>query len=160
MQALAEVTTVAPPAVERDNRWLRQELSLLWNRYFPDIPKANTVTIEYSRSWKNRLGMICLSLSGRTSYIGINSLLRLPQVPDVITLITVAHELVHYAHGFGSPLPRRFEHPHRGGVVLRELQERGLGEEYEQCREWIREHWESLYARYGSAQGRRRLIVP
>jgi hypothetical protein len=57
-------------------------------------------------------------------------------------------------------LPRRYEHPHRGGVVLRELQERGLGEEYDLYREWIRDHWESFYSCHGSTRSRRRLIIP
>ena len=159
MQALAEVTTATSAAVERDDRWLWQELNYLWNTYFPDVPRANTVVIEYSRSWKNRLGMICLSLTGRTSYIGINSLLKLPQVPYNVTLITVAHELIHYSHGFGSPLPRLYEHPHRGGIVVREMAERGLRLEYEMYRKWIREHWESLYARHGSRRGRSRISI-
>jgi hypothetical protein len=81
-----------------------------------------------------------------TSFIHINSLLRLREVPDVITFITVAHEMVHYAHGFGSPLPRRYKHPHRGGVVKRELLRRGLAAEYARYDEWVYARWYDFHA--------------
>jgi len=159
MLALAEVASAKLAGGERDNRWLRQELNYLWITFFSDVPHANSVMIEYSRGWKNRLGMICLSLTGRTSYIGINSLLRLPQVPSYVALVTIAHELVHYSHGFGSPLPRRYEHPHRGGVVVKELVNRGLGSEYDLYLQWIREHWEVFYARNRSSKQKRRTAL-
>src|SRR5438067_1493992 len=79
--------------------------------------------------WKLRLGLISTCDVQLTIRIGINSLLALPEAPHCLTLITVAHELVHYWHGFGSPLPRRYQHPHRGGIVTRELKERGLVDE-------------------------------
>ncbi len=96
-------------------------------------------------SWKTRLGVIKLSECQRHTLIGINSLLRLPAVPPLIVEVTIAHELVHYAHGFGSPLPRKYRYPHRGGVVERELRRRGLGEKLAEYSRWLEEHWFPLY---------------
>ena len=53
----------------------------------------------------------------------------------------IAHELTHYAHGFGSHHPRRYRHPHRGNVVQRELNKRGLGAELRFYTEWTNEVW-------------------
>lgn len=129
----------------RDTEWLRRILRQIWDRYFPDTPRVNTVRIGYGGPWKTRLGSITMSDDQTTSYIQINALLRLPQVPDVVTQVTVAHEMVHYAHGFGSPLPQRYKHPHRGGIVKRELVRRGMGEEYRLYDEWVYTHWYDFY---------------
>lgn len=149
--ALAIATRQTP--VQRDGAWLREELETIWGRYFADMPRANRVEVGFRRPWMRRLGVICLSEDQRTTSIGINSLLRLPEVPYCLTLITIAHELVHYAHGFGSPLPRRHAHPHRGGIVTRELKQRGLGEELAEYSDWIGEHWWSFYARQQRRSG-------
>lgn len=139
----------------RDDRWLQDELEYLWATFFADTPRVNTVRIEFAGPWKIRLGVISLSRDSTTTFIGINSLLRYPEVPYYIASITVAHELVHYAHGFGSPLPRRYPYPHRGGIVERELRQRGLEAELLLYKEWIDEHWFPFYARkiaQGSSQ--------
>jgi hypothetical protein len=89
-----------------------------------------------------------------TSFIQINALLRLRDVPDCVSRITVAHEMVHYAHGFGSPLPRRYKHPHRGGIVKRELLARGMASEYAQYDDWVYNRWFDFYAaRAGALDG-------
>ena len=89
--------------------------------------------------------MIRLSLDNTTSFIGVNALLQLPRIPEYILIITIAHELTHYAHGFGSPLPRLYEHPHANNVVKNELESRGLGETLGMCDEWIDKEWFSFY---------------
>ena len=108
--------------------------------------------VNYGATWKTRLGLITLSDDRATSYIQVNSLVRMREVPDYITNITIAHELVHYAHGFGSPLPRRYKHPHRGGVVKRELLRRGLAAEYARYDEWVYERWYDFYAEHAAGQ--------
>lgn len=120
-------------------------LDAIWQEYFSDIPRINSVDIAYGQPWKRRLGLIRLSLDGARSFIGINALLQLPEVPDFVLYTTIAHELTHYAHGFGSPLPRIFEHPHANNIVQRELARRGLGELASQCDEWIDKQWFSFY---------------
>lgn len=136
-------------AADTDSRESRQQLSLylnqIWQHYFSDTPRVNHVEIEYSYPWKSRLGLIRLSLDASVSFIGINALLQLPQVPEYVLITTIAHELVHYTHGFGSPLPRRCKHPHANHVVDRELEARTLGEYLYQCNAWIDKHWYSFY---------------
>ena len=140
----------------RDSEWLRDEMDGIWSRYFADMPRVNTVEIAFRRSWKRRLGVISLSEDEQTTRIGINALLAHPDVPYCLTLVTVAHELVHYLHGFGSPLPRRFAHPHRGGIVTRELVQRGLAPDLEEYGQWIQQHWWSFHARQSGRRLRRR----
>ncbi|HEY1353079.1 MAG TPA: hypothetical protein VGF67_25980 [Ktedonobacteraceae bacterium] len=122
-------------------------LEVIWQTYFADIPHANQVKIAYCQPWKRRLGLIRLSLDNETSFIGLNALLQLPQIPEYILITTIAHELVHYTHGFGSPLPRRHTHPHANNVVKREMERRGLGETMRLCDWWIDNQWFSFYDR-------------
>ena len=129
----------------RDGRWLREILRDIWDRYFRDTPRVNVVQISYGAPWKTRLGSITLSEDHRTSYIQVNGLLRLTDIPECVTTVTIAHEMVHYAHGFGSPLPQRYKHPHRGGIVKRELIRRGMELEYARYDEWVYNHWYDFY---------------
>ena len=122
-------------------------LETIWQTYFADVPRANQVSIAYCQPWKRRLGLIRLSLDNETSFIGLNALLQLPQVPEYILITTIAHELTHYAHGFGSPLPRLYDHPHANNVVNRELEARGLIECVQRCDEWIDKQWFTFYDR-------------
>jgi hypothetical protein len=131
----------------RSHVWLANEMELIWGEYFADTPRVNEVDIRFHRPWKRRLGVIRLSQADNSTYIGINSLLGLEEAPYCITLITVAHELVHYCHGFGSPLPQRYLHPHRGGIVNRELVDRGLGRQLAEYTDWLEGNWWSFYAR-------------
>lgn len=129
---------------ERD---LNSYLHSIWQHYFTDLPCANEVQIAYCRPWKTRLGLIRMSLDEAVSFIGINSLLRSPQVPECVLITTIAHELVHYTHGFGSPLPRLYDHPHANRVVEKELERRGLGSMLSDCDTWIEDHWCDFYTR-------------
>jgi hypothetical protein len=63
-----------------------------------------------------------------------------------VLVVTIAHEVAHYAHGFGSPLPRLHEHPHANQVVTHELEKRGLGNALQQCLTWIDQEWFAFYA--------------
>ncbi len=87
-----------------------------------------------------------MSLDSAHSFIGINSLLQHKDIPDEVLITTIAHELVHYTHGFGSPLPRLYEHPHANRVVDIELEQRGLGNALLQSNKWIDAHWYDFYA--------------
>ena len=134
-------------AENRSQAWLRRLLADVWTRHFTDTPRVNDVDIAYCRPSKTRLGWIALSESGQSSLIGINRLLRHPDVPLDICVVTVAHEVVHYSHGFGSPLPRRFDDPHADGVVEQDLIARGLGDSLRRYEAWAEYHWSSFYAR-------------
>lgn len=132
-------------AVNRDNHWLGEHLAQVWDRYFPDTPCRNPVDIAFAKRWKARLGLISLCEASSVSRIRLNLLLSFPEVPESVTTITIAHEMVHYAHGFGSSLPRRHEHPHRGNVVENEIVRRGLGPQYGEYLDWIDRHWDQFY---------------
>ena len=127
------------------SRDLSLYLSSIWQHYFSDVPRANEVQIAYCRPWKSRLGLIRMSLDSTHSFIGINSLLQMQAVPDCVLVTTIAHELVHYTHGFGSPLPQLFEHPHAHNIVNNELEQRRLGDMLVDCNTWIDEHWYAFY---------------
>ena len=131
----------------RNGEWLQDQTEKIWSQRFPDMPRKNDVDVSFAESWKSRLGVISLSVDGSTSYIGINSLLSLPEAPDCIARITLAHEMVHYLHGFGSSLPRRHRSPHRGRIVEKELFARGFYDEYQIYEEWIAESWFDFYER-------------
>jgi hypothetical protein len=142
---LALPATSAETGKAEDWRDPTRYLENIWNRYFSDVTRVNQVDIFYCRPWKRRLGQIRMSLDASTSLIGLNSLLQLSQIPEHVLLATIAHELVHYAHGFGSPLPCLYPHPHAHRVVDRELEHRGLGETLHLCNAWIDQHWFSFY---------------
>ena len=135
------------PARTEGGRDLDQYLDQIWHDFFSDIPRMNEVRIAYCYPWKTRLGLIRLSLDRTVSFIGINTLLQLQQVPECVLTTTIAHELVHYVHGFGSPLPRQCEHPHANKVVERELERRELSEPLRCCNEWIDKYWYPFYDR-------------
>jgi hypothetical protein len=130
----------------RDNRWLNHLLERIWDGHFTDTPRANAVRVNFGAPWKCRLGLITMSHDESTTYIMVNCLLRALEVPEYVTRITIAHEMVHYAHGFGSPLPQRYKHPHRGGIVKRELHHRGMKSEFERYDAWINNRWYDFYA--------------
>ena len=145
MHAAGEVLCPQLAQHERDGEWLHGTLRHLWDRYFSDTARVNHVHISFGGAWKTRLGSITMSDDQKTSYIQVNGLLRLPEVPEFVTRVTVAHEMVHYAHGFGSPLPQRYKHPHRGGIVKREIIRRGMESEYRLYDEWVYAHWYDFY---------------
>lgn len=150
MHLVAEVL-VPGRSLQRDERWLADLLDQIWEQYFTDTPRANRVRVSYGGAWKSRLGLITMSEDEKTSYIQVNALLKHPEIPENITFVTVAHEMVHYAHGFGSPLPRRYKHPHRGGVVKRELFRRGMAREYDLYDQWVYDHWYEFYAAWDAS---------
>lgn len=133
---------LAASALDRDLDAFLQEI---WRGHFADVPRMNTVSITYGKPWKRRLGCIRISLDTTLSVITINTLLRHTDVPVSVLMVTIAHELAHYSHGFGSPLPRLYKHPHANGVVTRELEKRGLGDVLQQCNAWINFSWFEFY---------------
>lgn len=142
MSSRLQATVSTSLSIERDPKTY---LDSIWEKHFGDVRPVNTVNISYCYPWKRRLGLIRLSLDGEISFIGLNALLQLAPVPEYVLITTIAHELTHYAHGFGSPLARAYEHPHAHGVVQRELERRGLGETLRLCDEWIDKQWFSFY---------------
>ena len=127
----------------RDNDWLEGELEGLLRGSFSDIEIINPILIKFGRRARTRFGSIRL-LSGGESSIQINGVFKDPEVPAEVARVTIAHELAHYAHGFSSKHEQAHDHPHRGGVVDRELAQRGLGTELKLQKRWIKETWPKM----------------
>ena len=147
MQAIADLVLPRSAPQRRDDLWLERELDYLWENHFADVPRVNHVAVAFTGTWKTRLGVITLSEDQKTTYISLNALLGHPEVPYYVASITLAHEMVHYCHGFGSPLPRRYKYPHRGGIVEKELRRRGLQVEHDLYDDWVYTHWYDFYER-------------
>ncbi len=124
----------------RDKIWLMNRLEQIWGRYFLDSEKKNEIRIMFKGKSRNNFGNIRLTKDEAT-LIRINELFRNEKVPEWIIDLTIAHELVHYIHGFFSPHPRMYKHPHKGSVVKKELIKRGfdLGKYNES--KWFKEFW-------------------
>ncbi|OQA04417.1 MAG: hypothetical protein BWY68_00337 [bacterium ADurb.Bin400] len=141
----------------RDDDYLRKKLETIWKSYFPDVPKPNSVHIRFGRKARKRLGCI-RSLENNNpqnnhdTHIIINGHFRNETIPEYVLDVTIAHELCHYAHGFSSPLPKACEHPHRGGVVERELEKRGLGELSQKEWSWLQQNWKNHLQLHKTAQ--------
>ncbi len=133
----------------------------IWEEYFPDVPRKNLVLVKYGKFSRQRLGSIkwAREFKGiksfykkftdehkvqddeRITLIILTRYFTIPEVPDFVVKTTLAHEIVHYAHGFNSPLEKRYRFPHQGGVIEKELRQRGLGKELELSEKWLKENW-------------------
>lgn len=138
----------------RDQAWLNQRLQYLWKRGFSDVVPLNTVLIRYGRVARTRLGSIRMSEDKKISQILVNRLFQSLEIPLEVVDLTIAHELVHYVHGFSSPFEQKFCTPHAGGVVNQELKQRGFSKELSFHRRWLRENWASVLASHISSRKR------
>ena len=66
-------------------------------------------------------------------------------VPEYIIDLTIAHELIHYSHGFHSPLPKLYSHPHKGGIVTKELKQRGFANQLSLEKNFIKNEWPKMH---------------
>lgn len=154
----------------RDDKWLFEKLDEVWDNHFSDVPQDNAVKIVWGRRARSLLGSIKLipstssvkdkdrkpfrnskletqnSYPHRSTQITINSLFKDETIPEFVVLGTIAHELAHYAHGFNSPLEQKFATPHAGGIIHRELDQRGLGQLYRKQKKWLKENWREFVA--------------
>ncbi len=126
----------------RNKEWLEERFNQIWSLFFPDVEKKD-VFIRWKGKWKNKFGHIT-KRKGRTEIV-INALFQDLRVPEDIIKLTIAHEIVHYMHGFHSHLPRQFSHPHKGGIVDKELIRRGFGYAVKKEKEWIKKEWSPIY---------------
>ena len=129
----------------RDDNWLRNRMLEIWQLRFMDVPMKNEVKIKFKGKWKTKFGHI--KLKNNITEIIINSLFKHEDVPQYIIDLTIAHELVHYSHGFQSPLERKYNYPHQGGIVRKELKKRGFRDAMELERKVFRKEWPEMYKR-------------
>jgi len=127
----------------RNNIWLQKRLAQIWELLFPDTPKLNSVIIKFKGSSFRKFGhikRICFDTE-----IAINSLFQYELVPEYIIDITIAHELIHYMHGFNSPLQKKYKHPHKGGIVTKELKSKGFLNMLKREKIFIKREWPKIY---------------
>lgn len=134
----------------RDNDWLEAKLDYLIRKHFSDVDFRNPVFIHFGRCARTRLGSIkkvypkstIARLKGEfSSVITMNGHFRDESIPEYNIDAVIAHELCHYAHGFSSPLPQMTTHPHRGGIVDKEMVKRGFDKELKLQKKWFKENW-------------------
>lgn len=148
----------------RNTEFLENILYDLWENHFCDVPRHNLVIIKYGKFSKRQLGSIKIANSKTKikkmlkekwndllaqddksiTVITISRYFQNEIIPEFVLRAVVAHELCHYTHGFSSPLEKRFNNPHQGSVVKKELKKRGLWEEQEKADEWIEKHWRRI----------------
>lgn len=128
----------------RDNLWLKSRLEHMWARYFPELEKSNTVMVTFGRYARFRFASIKYEqrtlFSKGVTVITVSSMFRSEKVPEEVVLYSLAHELAHYAHGFSSSGKRIHRHPHKGGVVDKEIDARGLGILVRSYKVWLKEY--------------------
>ncbi len=133
----------------RDDKWLLSRLDFIWSKYFSEILQKNKVFIKFGRNSKFRLGSIRLNKKTKNTFIIITSMFKDVSVPQEVIDHTIGHELVHYSHGFSSPHPKLFKYPHAGGVVKKEMEQRGMGNLYQSYKKWIKSYREKIRGKYG-----------
>ena len=142
----------------RDHEWLKKQLEHLLKTYFSDVVITNPIEIRFGREAKFRFGSIrllkprgfrslkllkSLKLSDekpQKSIITITSMFARETVPVSVVDYTIAHELCHYAHGFSSSNRRLFKYPHHGGIVNRELRDRGARHLITAFKTWLKDY--------------------
>lgn len=128
------------------------------------MPLTNPLKIKFGREAKYRFGSIklvsdksykrvkgvrgLLNLKGepRKSIITITSMFAQEKVPAEVVQYTISHELCHYAHGFSSANKRLFKYPHHGGIVNREITERGGEHLIHAFKKWLKEYRKEILA--------------
>lgn len=137
-------------SIERTNQWLLSRLDHIWTKYFSDVPQTSKVFIKFGRFARFRLGSIKFDKKSQDTTITITAMFKQTSVPKEVIDYTIAHELVHFAHGFSSPHPRLHKYPHEGGIVRKEMAVRGMGSLFLVYKSWIKSYRRSLRAqRYG-----------
>ena len=136
----------------------------IWEKHFDDVPRKNLVIVKFGKFSKQRLGSIkwVRDLKGiksiykkfekehkiqddkRITLIILTRYFTQENIPEFLIKTTLAHEIVHYTHGFNSPLEKRYKYPHQGRIIEKELKKRGLGKEYDLSEKWLKENWKKF----------------
>lgn len=131
------------PTSVRDHDWLINRFDMLLKGYFADVKLGYPIVVTYGLRARRRFGSI--SERNKHSIIRLNALFSHPDVPEKIIDATLAHEMVHYVHGFCSGLPRQVKYPHADHAIEKELKKRGLLEMYEESDVWLKTNWNVFY---------------
>jgi hypothetical protein len=142
-----------PLPTYRTNDWLSERLSALCSQYFSDVTIPNRIFVRFGRKTKNRFGSILAkphpAYDQPVTYITINGLFRTTDVPEYVIEGTLLHEFAHYTHGFHSPHPRKYTHPHRGNIVNKEIYSRGAKHIMDLQEAWIAKDYRTFLIKHG-----------
>ncbi len=145
----------------RDDNYLAEKLYYLWENFFVDVPRKNVVIIKFGKKSYRQLGCITWAKTNtrgvknllrnlnedyddkRISLINITGYFKDEEIPDKVVMGTIAHEMVHYSHGFHSPLQQLYDHPHKGGIIRKEMVKRDLKDVYDYSKRWLKMNWAS-----------------
>ncbi len=138
--------------MERNDEYLENRLYTIIKKHFSDIEFSNQVFIKFGKRSRRQLGCIKRkSVRGffdilknkidNPSIITITGYFKDISIPEYVLDATIAHELVHYAHGFQSPLKKIYNHPHKGNIVKKELYKRNFQERHDMAEIWLKENW-------------------
>lgn len=151
----------------RNHDWLQEQLKFLLSKYFENVSLTNPIQIVWGREAKFRFGsiklvsyksikraetpkgirrLIHLGDTPKKSLITVTSMFKDESVPVGVVHYTIAHELCHYAHGFSSLNRQMFRHPHHGGVINREMKERGADNLIPIFKKWLKEYKAQILA--------------
>lgn len=130
--------------IPRDNHWLLSRLDHLWSNYFSEVDQTNPIVIKFGRYSKFRLGSIRLNRKSNKSLVTVTGMFKKGSIPTEVVDHTIAHELVHYTHGFSSKRARLHKYPHAGGIVNREMTRRGMGYLIKAYRLWVKDYRKQL----------------
>lgn len=133
----------------RTNTDLENRLHHFIASNFSDIEIKNEIIISFGRKAKRQLGSIKLLPSG-ASKITITAHFKDEKIPQVVVDETIIHEFVHYSHGFSSPLPQFYKHPHKHGIMRKEFEKRGLINIYSKSKKWLKNNWHQYLIEVGA----------
>ena len=129
----------------RNNKWLKKIAQEIWRKYFSDISPTNDLRVKFGKRARWQLGCIRQSKKKNSpSVVTINGYFKNEIVPQYVVESILAHEFVHYFHGFSSSKPKLFHYPHRGGIIKLELKRRGLAEIERRQKDWIDGNWKNI----------------
>ncbi|MDD3159754.1 MAG: hypothetical protein PHQ98_02185 [Candidatus ainarchaeum sp.] len=127
------------------NNYLSKKTAELIRENFSTKEITNLLVVKTGQRWKRTLGHIkTLNHKDYGSLIEINPLLFDLDVPEYVLDYVIMHELTHYFQGFASNQERKHKHPHKGGVVEKELARLGWKEIQEKSDKWIKENWSKI----------------
>ena len=128
------------------DKYLASKAAALIRENFSDRGITNFLVVKWgTKKSKRVLGHIkALNTSEYGSIIEINPLLKNLNVPEYVLDYILMHELTHYFQGFGSNHERKHRHPHKGGIVEKELERHGWKEITEKSEKWIKENWKEV----------------
>lgn len=132
------------------DKYLASKAAALIRENFPERGVTNLLIVKWgSKKSKRVLGHIkSVQSTDFGSIIEINPMLKDLSVPEYVLDYVLMHELTHYFQGFGSNHERKHKHPHRGGIVEKELARHGWDEITEKSENWIKCNWKNVLQKY------------